>query len=637
MAWPRRFLALLGAVMLLGVATPAVHAATDGETPGSSQTIGTVAVRACGLIEMPGSQAWCGTLQRPWDPAVPSLGSFPLAFSILLPKSAATTAPAVVGMEGGPGYGSIGSGQTYAEMLGPLLRDRALLVVDARGTGRSDAAVCPSLAGDGIGWGRAVAECARHLGARAQLYASALAADDIAALVGALGLGPVDVYGDSYGTFLAQVMASHHPDIVRSLVLDGAYPVTGETAWYPTQGPALRESFTVVCLRTPACAALPGSTMARLRTVLDTVRKAPATVRAPGADGRMHRIVIDAPALVATLFNGTYLPITYRETDAALRAALRDDWLPLGRLVAEFWYDGSGESSVRQFSPAQQLAVSCHDYPQLFAQSASIPERRRQIAAAIRAEKQSNPGLYGPFTIDEYLDSDWSAIEVCTTWPAVGTDPARLPGPLSGSYPDIPALVLSGQLDTITTPAEGAMVARQFPRARQVIVANGLHVTAMGDPDGCAAGLVRDFLRDYAQVLAEPLDRCAIPPVRGAPGYPRTAERIDLPVAVALTIADVLDRAWQTYGSSGLGLRGGSWSLRGWPRTTLTLEQYQLYDGLPVSGKVRWDVASGALRATLVAAGRSWTARWNTEAWRAQATVTEVNRRGETTTTFPAP
>ncbi|MHB1166223.1 MAG: alpha/beta fold hydrolase [Candidatus Nanopelagicales bacterium] len=628
---------LLGVVAAGLACAPAALAATGAQAPRPSRTIGTVAVRACDPIELPGSQAWCGILQRPWDPAVPTMGMFPLAFAILLPDAGATTSPAVVGMEGGPGYGSIGSGQAYAEMLGPLLRDRALLVMDARGTGRSDAAVCPSLASDGIGWGRAVAECARHLGARAQLYASALAADDLAALVGALGLGPVDVYADSYGTFLAQVVASHHPEIVRSLVLDGAYPVTGETAWYPTQGPALRESFTVACERTPACAALPGSTMARLRAVLGIVRDAPATVRAPGADGRIHRIVIDAPALVATLFNGAYVPVTYRETDAALRAALRDDWLPLGRLVAEFWFDGSRRIGARQFSPAQQLAVSCQDYPQLFAQGSSIPDRRREIAAAVRAEEQSNPGLYGPFTIDEYLDSEWSAVEACTTWPAVGTDPARLPGPPTGSYPDIPALVLSGQLDTITTPAEGAMVARQFPRARQVIVANGLHVTAMGEPGGCAAGLVRDFLRDYAQVLAASLDRCAIPPVRGAPGYPRTAQRIDLPVAVALTVADVLDRAWQTYGSGGLGLRGGSWSLRGWPRTTLTLEQYRLYDGLPVSGKARWDAASGALRATLEAAGRSWTMRWDTEAWRARATVTELGGREAATTTFPAP
>jgi hypothetical protein len=33
-----------------------------------------------------------------------------------------------------------------------------------------------------------------------------------------------------------------------------------------------------------------------------------------------------------------------------------------------------------------------------------------------------------------------------------------------------PVLVLSGELDSITTPAEGRMVTEQFPRARQVVV-----------------------------------------------------------------------------------------------------------------------------------------------------------------------
>ena len=59
----------------------------------------------------------------------------------------------------------------------------------------------------------------------------------------ALELGPLDLYGDSYGTFFQQVFAGRHPDLVRSIVLDGAYPTYGETGWYPTQGPAMRNAF----------------------------------------------------------------------------------------------------------------------------------------------------------------------------------------------------------------------------------------------------------------------------------------------------------------------------------------------------------------------------------------------------------
>ena len=85
--------------------------------------------------------------------------------------------------------------------------------------------------------------CGRLLGDRADDYTSALSADDTAKVIERLGLGDVDLYGDSYGTFFQQVFAGRHPDLVRSVVLDSAYPTYGESAWYPTQAPAMRRAF----------------------------------------------------------------------------------------------------------------------------------------------------------------------------------------------------------------------------------------------------------------------------------------------------------------------------------------------------------------------------------------------------------
>ena len=111
------------------------------------------------------------------------------------------------------------------------------------------------------------------LGSHADLYGSADSADDLAAVVTALGLSKIDLYGDSYGTFFAQTFAGRHPTMLRSLVLDGAYPTTGEDAWYPTQGPAMLRSINLVCARTPACSALGTSTGSLLQQVLAKVRK----------------------------------------------------------------------------------------------------------------------------------------------------------------------------------------------------------------------------------------------------------------------------------------------------------------------------------------------------------------------------
>src|SRR5260370_290664 len=61
-------------------------------------------------------------------------------------------------------------------------------------------------------------------------YGTPALADDVADLVKALGLGKVNLYGISYGTRWALETMRRHPNIIRSAVLDGAYPpqVNGE-------------------------------------------------------------------------------------------------------------------------------------------------------------------------------------------------------------------------------------------------------------------------------------------------------------------------------------------------------------------------------------------------------------------------
>ena len=70
---------------------------------------------------------------------------------------------------------------------------------------------------------RAVQECARQLGVTANAYGTDAVGDDLAYILGRLGIKSVDVYGDSYGDYSAQVFTLHHPGLVRALVLDGTY------------------------------------------------------------------------------------------------------------------------------------------------------------------------------------------------------------------------------------------------------------------------------------------------------------------------------------------------------------------------------------------------------------------------------
>ena len=592
-------------VSLLAAGLFVTGAGIEGAQAGpaiATKVVGSLTVKSCDEVATLGSLTWCGTMKRPWDPNDDSLGSFDLAFALVLPISGKVSKPAVVGLEGGPGYGSIASGQLYAEMLQPLLADRALLVVDQRGTGKSSPADCD--------YDDTISACAKELGDRFDLYGTELVADDLGALIQALNLGVVDVYGDSYGTFVAQVFASHHPDLVRSLVLDGAYPVTGETAWYPTQGAAMRRAYTVVCERTKGCGDDNTGTMQLLTRLLTKLRKNVVSVQAPGADGKIINVKLNPQNLNDVAFGGTYGPTTYREFNASLRAALAGDPLPLGRLVAESKATNV-EEPVSVYSPGLQVAVSCHDYPQLFDMAQSRAIRKSQYDAAVANQIKVDPDIYGPFQIREYLKSDFSTQPLCLPWPIATRNPWKLPGPPDGRYPDIPTLVLSGELDTITTVAEGDLVAAQFARSRHVTLANSTHVTAMGDVYKCASQLVRDFFTNQNVVLSGTGGECArdIPPIAAVIEYPIRITKVSH--GVGQTAMDAIDRYLQAAGYRGLGLRGGSWSASGWGPVVLELRSYQLYQNLDVTGRVRVDFDTGAVEVRAKALERTFTGNWN--------------------------
>ncbi len=557
--------------------------------------------------------AVCGVLRRPWDPTGVVPGTLGIGFALL--RASDTGRPVlgtVVAVEGGPGYPSTGSADSYATLFAPLLDRRNLLLVDQRGTGRSSAIDCPMLTELVGPYAPAAAACAGLLGSHAHLFGTDLAADDLAAVVEALGLGRIDLYGDSYGTFFAQTFAGRHPGMLRTLTLDGAYPAFGEDAWYGTQGPALAGSLQTVCRLSPWCRRAGGDAGSRFESLLERVRRSPLVGTAPGADGARHRVVLDAATLAVVAYNATYVPTTYRELDAATRSALAGDNLPLLRLVAEEQFPGGGVDPPQLYSEGLDAAVSCRDYPQLFDLMATPATRARQLAAAVADKERSDPGVYAPFTVQEYLDSGWGTADWCTQWPVPPA--AYRPGPPTppgGRYRGVPTLVLSGELDTITTPAEGRMVAAQFPRSTWVLVAGGLHVTAVGDDLGCASAIVVRFV-DRARVGDTSCAR-GLPAVRTAPPFWRSVRDAAAPrtatggtpgglraasVAVA-TSGDVVARWYQTYETQGLGLRGGTWRSDEADVVTFTLHAYRLASDVAVSGTVAWDRARGRVVAHL--------------------------------------
>ncbi len=577
--------------------------------------VGSVQLKHC--LTVP---AYCGELIRPLDPAGETPGEITIGFEYYPARDPLLPAlGTIVATEGGPGYPTTGSRGSYLELFWPLLNQRNLLLVDNRGTGKSGVINCRPLQSTSTLTQENLTLCGLQLGDRSDLYGSALAANDLAAVLKALDTGPVDLYGDSYGTYFSQTFAGLHPDTLRSVILDAAYPVLGLSPWYPENAEAMRNAFNAACQRSVSCRDLPGTSIDRITQLLSALRVNPIVGTAPNGDGTTQAVTADPASLGYAMFSSASGPVIYRELDAAARAYLEtQDRAPLLRLIAENQTVASlVPSNPKDYSVGLFSAVSCTDYPQVYDMTAQPSDRVGQRDAAVAQQIATQPNIDAPFSVAEFLKIplDYSLIDLCLNWPVPSAaHPPSQPVPAGTSFTKAPVLVLSGEFDTLTAPSGGAKAASLFPNSQWIPVANSFHVTALGDQDNCASQLVRSFV----STLNPGNTACAaqIPEIRTVPKFVNTAVQLvpaiatpgnqgtqaDLQVAAAATfsVGDVLSRWWVNNDGSGVGLRGGQFSYRGIGNYyRFQLNGLRWVEDVATTGTLDWNYQTGKVVARL--------------------------------------
>jgi pimeloyl-ACP methyl ester carboxylesterase len=414
----------------------------------------------------------CGNIKVPFERKDPSLGKTKIAFGVRpRDESNRPSLGAIFAVEGGPGYGSSRTAGTYRKLFGPLLRRRELVTVDMRGTGDSDALNCPGLQrGSAPDW-IAMSNCAHKLGPRFGSYRTSAAADDINDVRRALGFSDIALYGDSYGTFLSQSYAFRHPDTLNALVLDSAYPVQGESAWYPSIISTGVRSMGIACRRSPKCS---GDAEKRLAKLVHFLR----------SNNRGVGPLVDA--LSSAGYNP---PATYLRIDRAGTDLRHGHSLPWKRLIADAKL---GHGHVDHYSAMDEEVVSCNDYPLLWEKDTSEPQRREDLQRSVRT--YHDPALKPFSPTDVGLSSD-TLYQYCLTAPRPSSlyEPPVSPGDRPTKAP---VLVISGELDNVTTPYEGKLAAAEFPDSRQYIARGAGHVADLYTPRHSKAGIkLRHFLR----------------------------------------------------------------------------------------------------------------------------------------------
>src|SRR3954454_11225753 len=120
--------------------------------------------------------ARCGSVSVPLDRANPSLGSTRVAFALVPRRDTARPSLGTIVAPGNAGSFLIDRADLVLGGYGPLLDRRDFVLIDPRGTGRSDPLACRSLAKVAAGFTpaarmiAAIGACGRELGPRVGAY-----------------------------------------------------------------------------------------------------------------------------------------------------------------------------------------------------------------------------------------------------------------------------------------------------------------------------------------------------------------------------------------------------------------------------------------------------------------------------------
>ncbi|MFI5026082.1 MAG: alpha/beta fold hydrolase [Solirubrobacterales bacterium] len=463
------FASILGA-LALGAYGSAPASAVGSETAVASES---PALSPCDLNA--GRRYRCGRITVPAVRGDPSAGDQSIFFAVRTrDRAAKPPVGTIVAVEGGPGYASTNfdSAKSYRAVFGPLLRRRDLVLIDQRGTGHSQAVDCPQLQRGMVPELIAVGSCANQLGTRYEGFTSAESAADIEAVRTALGLGPITLYGDSYGTLLGQAYSVRYPSSLRSMVLSSAYPANDP--FWRTIYPAAMRALKLSCARSSSCRATAASLCGkkRLRCAWD------AEQRFRHALARIQRTGGPLNGTLAYLLEaGTWSPNSYLALNRAVTEYLAGKPDRLDHIARE---GRPGDGDFHYFSTGMGTAVECNDYPVAWDRTADFAQRTAQLDQAMAAFSRRR--LFAPLTVSQWMTLPATGLTGCLAWPPP-TALMEPPVPAGATQPaGLPVLVLSGEFDDITTVREARQVARLYPSSRLRIVPDRGHVSDLYYP-----------------------------------------------------------------------------------------------------------------------------------------------------------
>ncbi len=379
---------------------------------------------------------------------------------------------------GGPGEGITSIAPGF-DREAPLRQTRDIVLIDQRGTGRSNPLDC-QLYGEPLDYQKAggdvfpvdeVKKCRARLEKVADLglYTTALAADDFDEVRAWLGYDKINLWGGSYGTRMAQVYLRRHPQTVRSVVIVAVAPVSKLIPLpHAYAGKRAIEALLAECRADAACNAAFPDVRRELDAVLVRAEKGEPV---PVTDTRTGERIQVRPSrgLVAEGIRflmygqgGGSLPLQ-------IHRAFQGDLTPIVQMSIERRLDLDNALDM-----GLNFSVTCaEDLPFI-----TDEMTRRETAGTL---------------LGDYRVASQKA--VCEVWPR-GAVPADVHELVRS---DVPVLLISGEWDPVTPPEFAELVAKTLPNSLHVVVPKGSH----GGAGRCTEELIQKF---YDRASVQGLD-----------------------------------------------------------------------------------------------------------------------------------
>ncbi|MDX6534719.1 MAG: hypothetical protein QOF68_2463 [Gaiellales bacterium] len=404
--------------------------------------------------------------------------------------------PPIILTEGGPGASIINdefAHGAWVGMLSPLQARRDIVLVDQRGVGGSGAINCPAFQNGSVNPFVGAAQCARQLGFRSDLYASADIAADIESIRRALGARKLAFFGSSFATMDIQGYAVRYPRRLETAVLDSS---VDPGLYNPSGGAeAVLRTVTQLCVFSRSCAV---SRLHPAREVAWLARRLRAhPLDGVGVDdtGGRHRIHLTEGWLVFRVLQSGAAFTAQSEVAAAAVALRRGDTRPLLRLAAENDFPvsfGTGDPP-EVFSVGAGSARACTDLPFPWDRNSPVGSRPAQFEGYLDSLPASS---VAPFSVDAWFAPYPIGIgpTECIRWPAPPHN-RPLAVPPGSTFPNVPVLVLSGGMDQVTTTGDHRTVAAEWPNSRLLLVPGSGHDTTLNSNAPCVQSIVLNFFR----------------------------------------------------------------------------------------------------------------------------------------------